>query len=81
MASRHAHGRWVNSEGIALCWTSAALGQYGRSPRVGIPSYALIAHLLAQQDIESVIREAKKNKHAGWFTFVLADGDGNLVNI
>ena len=74
-------GAGLNSEGIALCWTSAALGQQGQSPRVGIPSYALIAHLLAQQDIEGVIREAKKDRHAGWFTFVLADGDGNLVNI
>lgn len=74
-------GAGLNSNGIALCWTSAALGRKDQSPRVGIPSYALIAHLLAQKDIESVIREAKKNKHAGWFTFVLADGHGNLVNI
>lgn len=74
-------GAGLNSEGIALCWTSAALGQQGQSPRIGIPSYALIAHLLAQQDIEGVIREAKKDRHAGWFTFVLADRNGNLVNI
>lgn len=74
-------GAGVNSEGIALCWTSAALGHKGRSPRVGIPSYILIAHLLAQKDLDSVIREAKKNKHAGWFTFVMADGQGRLVNI
>jgi hypothetical protein len=75
-------GAGLNAEGIALCWTSAALGEKGQSsPRVGIPSYALIAHLLAQKDMASVIREAKKDKHAGWFTFVLADGEGNLVNI
>ncbi len=74
-------GAGLNSKGIALCWTSAALGKQGRSPRVGIPSYLLIAHLLAQPDIEAVIREAKKDRHAGWFTFVLADGDGNLINI
>lgn len=71
----------VNSHGLALCWTSAALGKKGLSPRVGIPSYLLIAHLLAQQDLDSVIREAKKNKHAGWFTFVMADGDGRLLNL
>ena len=74
-------GAGLNSEGIALCWTSAALGTRGQTPRVGIPSYTLIAHLLAQKDMEAVIREAKKNKHAGWFTFVLADGEGRLVNI
>lgn len=74
-------GAGLNAEGIALTWTSAALGNKGQSPRVGIPSYALIARLLAQKDMEGVIREAKKDKHAGWFTFVLADGDGNLVNI
>jgi isopenicillin-N N-acyltransferase-like protein len=75
-------GAGVSSEGIALCWTSAALGNNtGQSPRVGIPSYVLIAHLLSQKDLDGVIREARKNKHAGWFTFVLADGDGRLVNL
>jgi hypothetical protein len=74
-------GAGMNSEGIALCWTSAALGTKGKSPRVGIPSYMLIAHLLAQKDMDAVIREAKTNKHAGWFTFVMADGNGRLVNI
>ncbi len=74
-------GAGMNAEGIALCWTSADLGTKGKSPRVGIPSYMLIAHLLAQKDLDSVIREARKNKHAGWFTFVVADGNGRLVNI
>jgi hypothetical protein len=74
-------GAGLNAHGIALCWTSASLGNKEQLPRVGIPSYALISHLLAQPDLDSVIREARKNKHAGWFTFVLADGDGNLLNI
>jgi isopenicillin-N N-acyltransferase-like protein len=74
-------GAGLSSEGIALCWTSAALGNKSLSPRVGIPSYVLIAHLLAQQDLDSVIREARKSKHAGWFTFVIADGAGRLANI
>ncbi len=74
-------GAGVNSEGIALCWTSAALGDERQVPRVGIPSYVLIAHLLAQKNLDSVIREVRKNRHAGWFTFVMADGDGRLVNI
>jgi hypothetical protein len=74
-------GAGVSSTGIALCWTSAALADKSQSPRVGIPSYILIAHLLAQQDLDSVIRVARKSKHAGWFTFVMADGNGGLANI
>jgi hypothetical protein len=74
-------GAGLNSEGIALCWTSADLGTKGKTPRVGIPSYTLIAHLLAQKDLDGVIKEVKKNKHAGWFTFVMGDGKGRLVNI
>lgn len=74
-------GAGLNSHGIALCWTTAYPKQKPELPRAGIPSYALIAHLLGQKDLGGVIREAKKSKHAGWFTFVLADGDGNLLNI
>jgi hypothetical protein len=74
-------GAGVNSQGLALCWTSADLGVKGQTPRVGIPSYLLIGHLLAQKDLDAVIREVRKNKHAGWFTFVLADAAGRLVNI
>jgi hypothetical protein len=74
-------GAGMNSNGIALCWTSAALSNRGHRPRVGMPSYALIAHLLNQKDIESVISEAKRITSAGWFTFVVNDADGNIVNI
>ncbi len=74
-------GAGLNSAGIALCWTSANLGIKGQSSRVGIPSYVLIAHLLAQKDLDSVLNEVQKNKHAGWFTFVMGDSQGRLVNI
>ncbi len=74
-------GAGLNSKGIALCWTSAALGETGKSPRVGLPSYVLIAHLLNQPDLESVLRVVRRDRHAGWFTFVMADRAGNLVNI
>jgi hypothetical protein len=56
-------GAGVNAAGLALCWTSAALGEKGQTPRVGIPSYILIAHLLAQKNMDDVIREVRKNKH------------------
>lgn len=74
-------GAGMNKHGLALCWTSAALETQGVSPRVGLPSYVLIAHLLAQRDLGGVIRAAQRDRHAGWFTFVMADGEGNLLNI
>jgi hypothetical protein len=74
-------GAGMNSEGIALCWTSAALRNTVQSPRVGMPSYTLIAHLLSQKDIDGVVREAQRVTNAGWFTFVVNDAEGNIVNI
>jgi isopenicillin-N N-acyltransferase-like protein len=74
-------GAGMNSHGIAFCWTSAALKLKNQSPRVGLPSYVLIAHLLNQKDVDSLVREAKRDKQAGWFTFVFNDSQGNIVNI
>jgi isopenicillin-N N-acyltransferase-like protein len=77
-------GLWVgaglNSSGIALCWTSG--GTRGiKGPRVGIPSYVLIAQMLYQDTLEAVLAEAHRARHAGWFTFVLADAGGQLANV
>jgi isopenicillin-N N-acyltransferase-like protein len=76
-------GAGVNSAGIALCWTSASLGENidGPGPRVGIPSYVLIAHLLYQESLDQAVAEARRARQAGWFTFVLADGRGELASI
>jgi hypothetical protein len=78
-------GLWVgaglNSNGLALCWTSADLGKSGQSPRVGLPSYVILAHLLYQESLEAVREVANRNKHAGWFTFVMGDGTGRLMNV
>src|SRR5690606_28735850 len=65
----------------ALCWTSADLGKDQQQPRVGLPAYVLLAHLMYQPDLESVQRAARRNRHAGWFTFVLGDGEGRLLNV
>jgi hypothetical protein len=77
-------GLWVgagmNSEGLAFCWTSTpSLDIPG--PRVGIPSYVLIAQMLYQKNLKDAIEEVRRAKHAGWFTIVLADCDGKLANI
>jgi hypothetical protein len=78
-------GLWVgaglNASGLALCWTSADLGVSGQMARVGLPSYVLLAHLLYQESLDAVREAAGRNKHAGWFTFVMADGNGRLMNI
>jgi hypothetical protein len=50
-------------------------------PRVGLPSYVLLAHLLYQESLDAVREMAQRNLHAGWFTFVLADGQGRLMNV
>ena len=78
-------GLWVgaglNANGLALCWTSADLGRSGQMARVGLPSYVLLAHLLYQENLDAVREAAHRNTHAGWFTFVMADGNGRLMNI
>jgi isopenicillin-N N-acyltransferase-like protein len=77
-------GLWVgaglNSAGVALCWTwGDGLGIKG--PRVGIPSYVLIAQMLYQDTLEGALQEARRAKHAGWFAFVLGDGKGRLATV
>jgi|GEM_PF-1229144 len=74
-------GAGLNSAGLALCWTSASLGDNALGVRVGLPSYVLLTHLLYQETLDDVVREAERDRHAGWFTFVMADGDGNLLNV
>jgi hypothetical protein len=74
-------GAGLSSSGFALCWTSANLGEKALGARVGIPSYVLIAHLLYQGSLKDALAEAKRDKHAGWFTFVLGDNRGTLANI
>jgi len=74
-------GAGLNSAGIALCWTSCFPKDGIAGPRVGIPSYVLIAQILYQETLKDAIAEARRARHAGWFTFGLADGEGRLANI
>ncbi len=74
-------GAGLNSNGLALCWTSAELGKPGQSPRIGLPSYVLLTHLLYQESLDAVRAVALRQRQAGWFTFVMADGNGRLMNI
>jgi hypothetical protein len=74
-------GAGLNANGLALCWTSANLGYPNQSPRIGIPSYVMLTHLLYQENLDAVRDAALRHRHAGWFTFVMADGTGRLMNI
>ena len=44
-------------------------------------AYVLLAHLLYQPTLDAAIEAAKRGRHAGWFTFVMADGSGRLLNV
>jgi hypothetical protein len=74
-------GAGLNSNGLALCWTSADLGKSGQAPRIGLPSYVFLTHLLYQEHLDGVRDAALRHRHAGWFTFVMADSNGRLMNI
>src|SRR5262245_17560208 len=74
-------GAGLNSAGLALTWTSAALGDKAQGARIGIPSYVLLTHLLYQESLDAAEAEAKRARNAGWFTFVMGDAKGNLLNI
>ena len=77
-------GMWIgaglNSSGIALCWTWG--DQRGiQGSRTGIPSYVLVAQMLYQDTLNGALDEARRATNAGWFNFVLADGESHLANV
>jgi hypothetical protein len=41
----------------------------------------LLTQLLYQENLDAVREVAGRNVQAGWFTFVMADGEGRLMNI
>ncbi len=73
-------GAGLNSAGIALTWTWGD-GMGIKGPRVGIPSYVLIAQMLYQDTLAAALKEAERARHAGWFAFVLGDAKGNLATV
>jgi hypothetical protein len=78
-------GLWVgaglNAAGLAFGWTSASDKDGIKGPRVGIPAYVLLTQMLYQDSLKDAIAEVKRARHAGWFTVVLADGQGQLANL
>jgi isopenicillin-N N-acyltransferase-like protein len=72
-------GAGLNSAGLALCWHTG--GGDGKEPRVGIPAYVLIAQILYQDTFKGALEEARRATNAGWFVYLLGDGQGNLATI
>ena len=72
-------GAGINSAGIALCWHTG--GGDGKEPRVGIPAYVLIAQMLYQDTLKGALEEARRATNAGWFVYLLGDGQGNHATV
>jgi isopenicillin-N N-acyltransferase-like protein len=75
-------GAGLNAKGVALCWNSGSgPGAEIRGPRVGVPSYVIIAQMLYQETLKAAIEEARRARNAGWFVFSLGDGTGQLATV
>ena len=67
----------VNEHGLSLVWTGAAY--LPRIPaKVGIPTYALIAGLLAKRNCDEAFALLRDTKLAGSFIFFIADAAGEV---
>lgn len=67
----------LNEHGLSLVWTSSGL--FPRiPPRVGIPTYALIAGILTRTNCKEALELLKDTEHAGCFIFFLADARGEV---
>lgn len=72
-------GAGLNSAGLALCWHTG--GGDGKEPRIGIPAYVLIAQILYQETLKGAQEEIRRATPAGWFVYLLGDGQGNHVTV
>jgi hypothetical protein len=67
----------MNEHGLSLLWTGTGYAPRLR-PRVGIPTYALVAGVLLQRNCAEAIALLKRTRHAGSFNFFLADAGGEV---
>lgn len=67
----------INEHGLSLVWTGA--GYLPKiKPIVGIPTYALIAGLLACKDCAKALALLRRTVNAGCFVFFIADAAGEV---
>jgi hypothetical protein len=79
IAAYHYPGMWicagVNEAGLALMWTGG--GHFPLiKPRVGLPTYVLIAEILRLTSVPEALRYLQRVEHAGCFIFFLGDASG-----
>jgi hypothetical protein len=67
----------VNEYGLGLLWTSTGIYPAIR-PVVGVPTYALIAGLLAQKTCRNALHLLERTTFAGCFNFFMADETGEV---
>jgi isopenicillin-N N-acyltransferase-like protein len=70
----------INSAGMGLTWVTVPPFE-DAVPEIGVPTYVMVAHLLYQPTLESVIKEVRRIPRAGWFSLILADDKGHLANL
>jgi len=67
----------INEHGLSLVWTGA--GYFPRiRPRVGVPTYALIAGILGCRTCRDAIALIQRTPLAGCFIFFLGDAEGEV---
>jgi len=67
----------INEAGLALVWTSS--GVFPKvEPQPGVPTYAVIAEVLAQTSVAGAVAVLERARNAGCFIFFLADAGGAL---
>jgi len=67
----------MNEFGLSLVWTTS--GCFPKvAPKVGIPTYALIAGLLTCENCEEALALLERSTIAGSFNFLLADAKGEV---
>jgi isopenicillin-N N-acyltransferase-like protein len=70
----------MNEHGLSLVWTSS--GSFPKlPPRVGIPTYALIAGIFACEDCQSALAMLRASPIAGCFIFFIADARGEAWGV
>lgn len=80
--SYHYPGLWtalgINEHGVALLWTGG--GYFPElAPRVGVPTYALIAEALTERTARSAVDRVLDTPNAGSFLFHVADESEGFV--
>jgi isopenicillin-N N-acyltransferase-like protein len=67
----------INEHGLSLVWTGGGYQPRVR-PKVGVPTYALIAAILACRNCAEALALLRQTPNAGCFLFFIADAKGEV---